>query len=399
MIAQAPLSSRPAANRPTFSPTWVEAVRYVVSEAEACGLTKRVDAAGNIHLRSPENIGRRLWLSGSHLDSVPNGGAYDGVVGVIIPLEVFRAAREDKLRPPPLELVIFAEEEGTTFGLGMLGSRTWAGTLDAAALVKFHNSDGQDYCSAGKPFGVRSLEFASDRFRAEDYSGLVEVHVEQGPSLWKKEQPVALVTAINGRRQYRVALEGVANHAGSTGMADRFDALAGAAEMIALVEKIPGTLSPQAVATVGRIECLPNALNVIPSRVEFTIDFRAPLESVLDQGAAELDWHLPAIAQRRGLKINIETTEILPAAPLSTEVCQLLREAAARLNCTLPETASGALHDAAILSPLLPAAMLFVASRDGISHNPDEYSEIEHISQAARILYELVTTTVTREQS
>jgi allantoate deiminase len=379
-------------DRPTFSDHWAKAVAYVVGEAKACGATVRVDAAGNVHLR-PAGLDPRAptWLSGSHVDSVPNGGDYDGVLGVVAALEVLRAAAEDGKRVP-LEAVNFAEEEGTTFGLGMLGSRAWVGTLDAERLAGVRNKEGKNYLEAGKPHGVDPARLVDDRFRAADYLGMIELHIEQGPAMWKRGKPVAAVTAINGRRQYSVELRGTANHAGSTHMTDRRDALACAAEMIAAVERLPPELGPQVVATVGRIACRPNAVNVIADGVSFTIDFRAPADTIIEAGDAALRNRLAVIAERRAIDFAIEQTEALPAAAMSPAVVERLRRAADRVGCgPLIETVSGALHDSAILAPRLPTAMLFVASRDGISHNPAEYSRIEDMALATRILYEAVT--------
>ncbi len=406
-IARATQTSGRGADRPTFSAAWAEAVEYVVREATACGCTVRRHAAGNIHLRpavysasktdhtSPkrkrgddnsQSPAHALWLSGSHLDSVPQGGNFDGVVGVIVPLEVMRAAREDR-RDAPLELVIFAEEEGTTFGLGMIGSRAWTGQLDSARLAELRNLAGQSYVEAGAPFGVSPDRLPGDRLRPSDYRGMIEVHIEQGPGLWKRDQPVAVVSAIAGRRQYQVHIVGAGNHAGSTSMTDRRDALAGAAEMIAAVESLPAALGQNVVATVGRIECQPNAVNVIAGRATFTIDFRAADHDVLERGDADLRQRLDEIAARRGLELRIDAVESIAATALSRGVCDRLKAAANYHAIELPETVSGALHDAAIIAPHVPTAMLFIASRDGISHNPAEFSRLDDIGLAARILY------------
>ncbi|HWB00756.1 MAG TPA: Zn-dependent hydrolase [Pirellulales bacterium] len=379
-------------SRPTFSSPWRDACDHIIAEAVTAGCQQRVDAAGNIHLR-PSGLAAAtpVWLSGSHLDSVPQGGDFDGVLGVLGPLEVLRAAREDGRHDLPLELIIFAEEEGTTFGLGMLGSRTWVGTLDAARLSAVRNAAGQSYLEAGAPHGVAVQRFDGDRFRAVDYLGLIELHIEQGPAMWNRGEPVAVVTAVNGRRQYRVELRGTANHAGSTRMPDRRDALAGAAELISSLERLACSLGPAAVATVGQIHCVPNAINVIPEHVRLSIDFRAPSDDVLQRGHAQINALVARIAQQRKLESTCELTESLPAVVMSAEVCERLHAAADRLRLgPLPETTSGALHDSAILAPLLPTAMLFVASRDGISHNPAEFSKIDDIARATQILYEVV---------
>ena len=209
--------------------------------------------------------------------------------------------------------------------------------------------------------------------------------------MWKRNELVALVTAIAGRRQCQVEVRGTANHAGSTKMADRRDALAAAAEMIAAVEAVPAALDPDAVATVGRIECRPNAINVIAEHVHFTIDLRAATDEVLERGDAAVRAQLAAIALKRGVDVSIEQSEAINATKLSPNVCRRLREAADSLGDPLPETVSGALHDAAILAPFIPTAMLFVQSCDGISHNPDEYSSTNDIALAVHILYTAIS--------
>jgi len=374
-------------SRPTFSTAWRKARDYVIREAELAGCMTHVDAAGNVHARSSGlGWGSPAWLCGSHIDSVPTGGKYDGVVGVVVALEVLRAAPE-----APVELVVFAEEEGTTFGLGMLGSKAWAGTLSAAELGSLRNAEGSDYISAGADHGVDPGRLTVESLRAEHYRGLVEVHVEQGPSLWSKGEPLAVVTGINGRRQYLCSLVGAANHAGSTKMGDRRDALAGTAESIAFLESLGRELDREAdhtVITVGRLEVDPNALNVIPGRVRFSIDFRSSSDGILQHGEERLRAELIRIASERRLEVELACTEQLGTTPMDRGVCDMLRAAAGRLDLGLSDAKSGALHDTAILAPFLPSAMLFVASKEGISHNPAEFSRIEHIALAARVLVE-----------
>jgi len=374
-------------SRPTFSPAWERAREYVMGQAREAGCEVRVDAAGNVHARRP-SLGwdAPAWLCGSHIDSVPTGGRFDGVSGVAAALEVLRSAPA-----APVELIVFAEEEGTTFGLGMLGSKAWAGSLDAAALSAVRNAGGQSFLEAGRAYGVDGARLAAERLAPTRYRGLVEVHVEQGASMWRRQVPLAVVTAINGRRQYRCSLQGAANHAGSTTMEDRRDALAGAAEMIRYLESLGYDLadgSPGTVITVGRIEADPNAINVIAGSARFSIDFRSSSEAVLARGEERLLARLPKLAGARGLAIQLAQTEVLPVVPMDLSVCSRLREAAGRLGMQVPDAASGALHDSAILAPLVPTAMLFVASKDGVSHNPAEESRVEDIAQAARVLVE-----------
>ncbi|MDB5326952.1 MAG: hypothetical protein JWM57_2521 [Phycisphaerales bacterium] len=378
--------------RPTFTPQWAEARDYVIKHAKDAGCESRIDSAGNVHIRQRDfGWDKSAWLSGSHIDSVPHGGKFDGVTGIVVPLEILRAAAEAKLTIP-LELIIFAEEEGTTFNLGMLGSRAWAGTLSMNQLDKLRNRDGISPLDAGRPYGVVADQIGTDVIDAKNYRGLIEVHVEQGPAMWEKNIPVAIVDAINGRRQFRCTIHGVANHAGSTPMTYRYDALAAAAECIVGLERFPAMLSPAAVLTVGRIEAKPNALNVINDEVTFSIDFRSPSNEHLEAGAKAIRQAIVAIVSRRKLTADLIETEVLPAVNMDAGVVSALKAAAEKAGLKdVPTTYSGALHDAAILASLLPTAMVFVASKDGISHNPAELSRIEDIAQAAELLAAVVT--------
>jgi hydantoinase/carbamoylase family amidase len=385
--------SRGGADRPTFSRAWREARDYVIAQAEGAGCNVRVDAAGNVHAR-PQSVewDAPVWLSGSHIDSVPRGGNYDGVAGLVAPLEVLRAAHDENITAPPLELVIFAEEEGTTFGLGMLGSRAWVGDLSERQLAAVRNAKGENYVEAGAPHDVRPSLLIEDAFNARHYLGFVEVHIEQGPGLWNAGVPLAVVTAIAGRKQYRMQLRGVANHAGSTSMTDRKDALAAAAVCILQLEGLAKGLGDSTVITVGRIECRPNAINVIPAFVEFTVDFRSPSNDVLTDDDAQVRQRIEQVCGRRGIEHVIEQTEDAPAVQMDPALCAKLVDASARLAKESATAVSGALHDAAILAPRLPTAMLFVPSKDGVSHNPAEFSRVEDVALAARVLHDLVMT-------
>ncbi|MFW5842708.1 MAG: 2-oxo-4-hydroxy-4-carboxy-5-ureidoimidazoline decarboxylase [Spirochaetota bacterium] len=391
-------------SRPTFSRAWRAARDYVIAEAEKAGAEHIIDAAGNVHIRH-RSVGweRRVWLSGSHLDSVPSGGKYDGVMGVVIPLEILRVRPE-----APLELVIFCEEEGTTFSLGMIGSRAWTGAIDLSLLGQLKNRQGESVEEAGAPYGLdidrlrgaaetaatRTAEIPwTDRVDSERYLGLVEVHAEQGVSLWEAGLPLAVVDRINGRRQFDITVTGQANHAGSTGMGGRRDALAGAAQMIGAVETLGLKLdaaAPYSVCTVGRMVVAPGAVNVIPGEVAFSVDMRAQEERILEEGEVALRQTLGEVASRRGLSLVVDRSEIIAPAPLSGEVSRKLHAAAGELGLEAPIRPSGALHDAAILANLLPTAMIFVASREGISHNPGEFSRTEDIALAASVLLRMI---------
>lgn len=390
-------------SRPTFSEAWRGARDYVIGQAEAAGCEHVTDAAGNLHIRH-RSVGweRPVWLSGSHIDSVPSGGKYDGVMGVVIPLEIIR------VRPDlPLELVVFCEEEGTTFNLGMIGSRAWTGRVDVETLERLTNRHGQTVVEAGAPHGLDAdrLRAAAgagagetaipwtDRIDPRRYIGLVEVHAEQGVSLWEAGVPLAAVDRINGRRQFEATVTGQANHAGSTGMRGRHDALVAAAEMVSAVEALGLELDaelPYSVCTVGKLTVAPGAANVVPGEVRFSVDMRGQEEALLERGEAALRDRAAEIAGRRGLALRIDRSERIAPSPLSADIGRALKNAARDLGLDVPIRPSGALHDAAIIAEHVPTAMIFVASREGVSHNPAEFSASGDIAQAAAVLLRMI---------
>lgn len=390
-IARCTATPGEGATRPTFSAEWADARAYVIAQAEGAGCVVRTDAAGNVHARL-KSVGwdAPAWLVGSHIDSVPHGGDYDGVAGVVVGLELLRSAREENLAELAVELIVFAEEEGPTFGLGMIGSRVWVGEVEEETLQQLKNARGQTYIEAGRPFGVDPARFVADRLDPSRYLGLIEVHIEQGPGMWRRDQGLAIVRSIAGRRQYRVVVTGEANHAGATSMADRRDALVGAADIIRELRRLALDIG-ECVITVGWIENQPNAINVVPGRVVFMVDFRAPDDAGLNQGRIQIAELVDGTAKFNGVQAALTLSEAIPARPLDGRLRGLLTRAAASLGLDdVPTTVSGALHDSAVVAPHIPTAMLFVPSRDGISHHPAEFSRVEDIADAAHVVERLV---------
>ncbi len=381
------------ATRPTFSTEWARARDYVIAEARKVGCVERIDASGNVFVKPasllavpPGAAPIKTWLCGSHIDTVPHGGDYDGVAGIVTALELLRSAYDDGILLP-LELVIFAEEEGPTFGLGMLGSRALVGELDVKKLGELKNKEGQTYLEAGAPYGVKPEEIAASRLRPEAHHGLIELHIEQGPGMWRRDQRLAVVTSIAGRQQWMVTITGEANHAGATSMKDRRDAFAAMAEIAyAFVQNI-AKVSDQAVITIGRIAVEPNAINVIPDKVTFTIDFRAPDDHTLALGNTWISSVLGGTGEHRPVHVDKKVTETIPARPMAARLVAPLKQAIGQDAVT---AVSGALHDSAVLAPHLPTVMLFVPSKDGISHNPAEFSRVEDIAEGAKVIEQLV---------
>jgi allantoate deiminase len=228
---------------------------------------------------------------------------------------------------------------------------------------------------------------AHERFWPDGYLGLIELHIEQGPGMWRRSEHLAIVTAIAGRRQYACEIYGQANHAGSTSMGDRHDALVGTAAMIVQLEELAKRLSAQTVITIGRLENHPNAVNVIPDRVKFTIDFRAPANDLLEQADQKIEKITAVICEKRGLTFKLEQSESIGGVAMDQRLCRRLSELA---GPGAPMTTSGALHDSAVMGPHLPTAMLFVPSQDGISHNPAEFSRIEDLAAGAEVIAKAV---------
>jgi hydantoinase/carbamoylase family amidase len=378
-------------NRLTFSAPWGQARDYVAAQLESIGCRVRIDAAGNLHAR-PTAISwdAAAWMSGSHLDTIPNGGNYDGVVGVVTALEALRAAREDLKIAVPLEMIVWAATE-PAFGLGMISSRAVVGELNAHTLSELRNQRGLSYVQAGAGFGVDPAKLAADGLKKPTIIGYIEVNAEEGLTMWGQGLQVACVTNISGRRQYRCELTGAPNHAGSTAMHDRQDALVGAAEIVIGMEKLALELGKETVITVGRIETKPNLMNFIVGNAVFTIDVRSPIMLLLAQADKAIKRTIEKIAKHRHLEQKLELIDSRAAVEFDSRVCAKMHKAAniKKLGPIIDMT-SGATHDAAVLSEHVPSAMLFVPSKDGISHGPEEYTRPEEVAAAVAVLLETV---------
>jgi hydantoinase/carbamoylase family amidase len=354
----------PGANRPALSPEEQLAHDLAAAWMRGAGLEVSTDPAGNLYgrLRGTRPELPEVW-TGSHLDSVPRGGRFDGALGVVAGLEALeRLGQQERT----LAVVVFRDEEGWRFGRGCFGSRALAGQLEAGEL-ETEDADGvalRDALGAPCPEGGW-LDVPPRAF--------VEVHVEQGPVLAARDAPVGVVTKIVGLARVEVVFEGAAGHAGTTPMAGRVDALVAAARYVVRVRD--AAASRDAVATVGRLTVEPNAANVIPERVTLIVDARAPEEETLSALLAEID---------AGGALLRRTT---PAA-MGDEPSAALRAAVEELGLPVEELHSGAGHDAGVLAGAgVPSAMLFVRSRaGGVSHSPDEHSDDADVELAVDAL-------------
>jgi allantoate deiminase len=346
---------------------------------KALGAETRIDAAGNLRsfYAGTESGAPRLLL-GSHLDTVPNAGAYDGVLGVVLAVALLQALDGRRL-PFGIEIVGFSEEEGVRFGTPFIGSRALTGRLDEKLLAR-KDLRGISVRKAIEEFGLNPEEIPK-AVLGNDILGYVEFHIEQGPVLEMMKRPLGVVDAIAGQSRLEIIFVGRANHAGTTPMHMRYDAIAGSAEWVTAVEreanKIPGL-----VATVGAIEAKPGATNVIAGEARLTLDVRHGLDEVRNRAVEDLIRKAEEIGKRRGLSVSNNILLSQAAVAMDSFLIHEIEQAIRKAGCEPHHMVSGAGHDAMILAEKVPAAMIFLRTPGGISHDPAESVAIEDVSSA-----------------
>jgi allantoate deiminase len=363
---------RGATTRTFLSPAMRRANRLVGGWMRGAGLSVREDTVGNLVGRTRTRAAERTLLLGSHLDTVRDGGRFDGALGVLLPIAALEVIRSRGTPLPfAVEVIGFSEEEGVRFSSAYLGSKGFAGRLGKADL-RLRDSGG---VSAGEVLARHNQGRFSIPRAAHARTGLIgylEVHIEQGPVLESRGLAAGVVSAIAGQTRARIRFSGEAGHAGTTPMALRRDALAGAAEFIVAAEAFARD-RPPLVATVGRITAHPGAPNVIAGAAELSLDVRHPVDSRRRAAFAKLKEAARSIARRRGLTFSAETTQDNGAVDCSRDLTSLLARSVRATQGRVATLASGAGHDAVVMSSLAPVAMLFVRCRRGLSHHPDEF--------------------------
>lgn len=380
--------------RLSWSRPFLEAQDFLQKYAKGAGLHCDRDSWGNLLMTVPGTEGLPPVYTGSHLDSVPHGGKYDGALGITVPLAIAKAWQQEGYRPRrSLTIIAFAEEEGTRFGRPCLGSQSLLGQLRREEAENWRTAEGESLAELLQQAGLQGDPFAD---RLPEGKCFLELHIEQGRALEDAGLPLGIVSAIVGIRHYQFTWEGVTNHAGTTAMKDRHDALVAAA---AMVEKIytyaKGSSTPEAlqnlsdyaiVGTVGQISVQPGAANVVPGRAEHSLEIRCSTEKGLDKAIDFYQTAAEEIARRYGVTCQIRRLDRIPPVPMAPALMQQLEEAAGALQVPYQLQPSWAGHDAMILSHRLPTAMLFVPSKKGISHAPEEYTPADQIGQAATVL-------------
>jgi allantoate deiminase len=355
---------------------------YLRARMQELGMQVHVDAAGNLRgLWQSQNASGKRLVMGSHIDTVPDAGAYDGVLGVVVALEWVRIAKELKF-PINIEVIAFSEEEGVRFGVPFIGSRAVAGRFDED-ILEAKDSDGVTLEAAIRAFGL-DPGLIGKAALDKDAVGFVEVHIEQGPVLESESLSVALVTAIVGQTRLTFEFIGHANHAGTTPMRLRHDALAAAAEWIAKVETL-ALATDGLVATVGKVVVEPNAGNVVPGAVKVSLDVRHAIDSTRKEAIEKLIESADAIAARRSLTVKRTRQMDQPAVPMDERMTSFLADAIEAVGLPVKMMPSGAGHDAMVMAARVPTAMLFLRSPGGISHHPDEAVLEEDVEASLRV--------------
>lgn len=382
-----PYSEEPGTlTRRFLTPAHKAALETVIGWMHAANMTTRLDAAGTLIGRY-EGTGPKTLLIGSHIDSVRDGGAYDGALGVMLGLGVVEElSLQGKRLPFAIEVLAFGDEEGSRFHASMTGSRYLSGTLqdDPTPLI---DEDGISMGDAMRAFGLDPAKLRTSP-RRDDVFLYLEPHIEQGPVLEAEDLSVGIVTGIAAQTRLAVTLTGMANHAGTTPMPLRKDALTAAAEAILLVEKLAS--AAQIVGTVGALTARPGVGNVIPGECVFSVDLRAPSAAARDQTEQDFRTGLAALCDRRGITHEVKRIQQLAPCLCDNHAQTLLAEAITAQNQRPYPLASGAGHDAMSLAPLCPVAMLFIRCRAGISHNPAEHVDAADVDIAARVILEFL---------
>ena len=370
-------------SRVAFSEADIQARKYISGLMEQAGLKVRTDAAGNIFGRKDgRNPKLPLILFGSHIDSVPKGGNYDGDVGVIGALECIELLNEHKIQTDhPLEVVVFTDEEG-----GLVGSKAVAGELLQDAL-KIVSHSGKTIEEGIRAIGGDPQKLANAKRQSSELLAYLELHIEQGGILESENIKIGVVEGIVGINWWEITVAGFANHAGTTPMKNRKDALVAAAKLIQAVSVVATNMPGRQVATIGKIHAEPGAPNVIPGKVTMTLEIRDLDKEKIDHVFAEVQESANKIASETGTTISFAPVEATAVpAPTDERLRKMIDESAKKLGFSTKFMPSGAGHDAQDLARITPVGMIFVPSVGGISHSPKEFTTPQDMANGASVL-------------
>lgn len=370
-----------------FSQTEMDARIYVMGLMKDAGLQVRVDAAGNIFGRRAGTAQMPTLLFGSHIDSVPHGGNFDGTVGSLGAIEVMRALNDGHISTRhPLEVVIWTNEEGPHFGISALGSGVAAGVLGPEILDR-KDDEGLTLADWLRRYGQDPSHLTDARIARGALAAIVELHIEQGPQLYETKVQIGVVQGIVGLKRWICVATGFANHAGTTPMNHRKDALAAAAKDLLAVRDVVRAEPGRQVGTVGYMKAEPGAPNVIPGRVEFPVELRDLDSATIDRMWEHIQQRFAQTDNEEGVETRCTLINDIAPALSDPAVQNTIRAAARSAGLTTVDLPSGAVHDAGEISRLAPMGMIFIPSRDGISHAPQEFSTWDDVANGAEVLY------------
>ncbi|MEK3721458.1 Zn-dependent hydrolase [Paenibacillus sp. FSL H8-0034] len=366
---------------------------YFIQKCEEAGMSVRIDACGNVIARREGSDPQLPAVAcGSHLDTVQHGGGYDGTLGVIAGLEMIRSLNDrGVVTRYPIELISFACEESARFGVSTIGSKAMAGKLNPDSLAHLLDNEGTSFPQALAAVGLDFTQITNARRKNNALKAFFELHIEQGPLLEKRGVEIGIVTGIAAPIRLEVTIQGQASHSGTTPMNMRKDALIGAAEIITALEKAAlEQTEHDTVATAGVCEVLPGAMNVVPDWVSLKIDIRGTDATSRQMIIEQLYTLFHELEKKRGLQIAARILSEEKPVSLDKETIRLLSSECEAQGVTYTNMMSGAGHDAMNMASICKTGMIFIPSRDGISHHKDEYSSISQIAKGAALLEEVV---------
>ena len=378
-------------DRVAYSPEDIAGRDYSIKLMREAGLETRIDTAGNIIGRTSGSDDSLPAIAlGSHTDTVPKGGKYDGALGVMAAIEVMRTLKEQGHQTRhPVEVINFTNEEGTRFHRWLVGSRSMSGLLEQEDLDAV-DDDGHGLGPCLADIGGDMSRIDEAVRKTGDLAAYFELHIEQGPYLYRSGTPIGVVTGITGRAVFEVEIKGKANHAGTTPMSTRRDALVSASKLVLDIQKMAAEQEICRVSTVGSIKAVPNAVNVIPGSASIGLEFRDTDMEALAAAEQELRRLTDQAVANDGVSVDVLRHRFTTSVPITEDMQALVAQAAENCGFEREPQASGAGHDAQAVANIAPVAMIFVPSVDGISHSMEEYSTPQDCANGAQVLLELL---------
>lgn len=364
---------------------------YIREQMKSAGLKVWEDGYSNLFgRREGKDPDAPVIMIGSHFDSVINGGAFDGAAGLVAALEVLRVFEEKNIETYyPIEVVAMNDEEGVRFGTGVSNSRAMVGLMDEEELDRVMDRDGVSLRKAMENFGI-TPDLKNAKRPEGSIKAFIELHIEQGPILEDNNKDIGLVETIVGLDRYDVKIKGKSGHAGTTPMNNRQDALVVASKLILSVNRIAREVGDGTVGTVGEIQVSPNASNVIPGHVEFSVDVRSTKEENIKRVYDEFLKEIDNIKEEEDIDIEITKSLYVPPVNMSEEIIDTMEKISNRLGYKYMRMNSGAGHDAMNMAKIAETSMIFVPSKNGLSHHPDEWTDYEDLKKGIEVMLNTV---------